>query len=92
MPPAVIVLSLRAPRHIFLHGLSRCGARFRFRETSSSADRPCARWCRRRIVDTARIDGNASEAIPPAYARLNRLQMPVRMHVLIDCLTSMLQH
>jgi hypothetical protein len=35
--------------------------------------------------------GYDEDAIPPAYARLNRLQKPVRMHVLIDCLTSMLQ-
>lgn len=35
--------------------------------------------------------GYGEDAIPPAYANLKRLQKPVRMHTLIDCLKSMLQ-
>ncbi|WP_172461722.1 response regulator [Dyella jiangningensis] len=36
--------------------------------------------------------GYDEDAIPPAYADLKRLQKPVRLHVLIDCLNSMLKH
>ena len=35
--------------------------------------------------------GYDEDAIPPAYAHILRLQKPVRMHALIDCLNSLLR-